>query len=101
MLQVGMHQVLKHGAVRMGMRQIRMSNGPEKERPDKHRDQHDEQVPVHGAILPQRKAGRLKEHMWADGRYHDELIMQTLPELFAPIWARFEKGRFDRTKPRT
>lgn len=48
-----------------------------------------------------REVGRLKDHTWADGRYHDELIMQTLPELFAPVWARFEKGRFDRTKPRT
>lgn len=44
------------------------------------------------------EVGRMPERTFRDGKFHDEIVMETRPTLFRPIWKSFEAGTFGTSK---
>lgn len=44
------------------------------------------------------EVGRLKRHIWRDGQWHDEIILEVHAEEWRPLWKKFKEGSF-RKKP--
>lgn len=45
-----------------------------------------------------REVGIIPERTLRDGKFYDDIIMETRPALFYPVWKQFEAGRFGAKK---
>lgn len=39
-----------------------------------------------------KEEGRLREHIFRDGKYHDKVLLAIFREDFVPVWEKYQKG---------